>query len=270
MSSNQKQETQLRIFSPQNNFASNLQQFKQDSQRNTEYDNPQMANSICNSVNNLTPTKLQQSRRKISGNQLSVSRTDNIIIQCQICENIDDINLIQPCQCENFYHQSCFKKKLLATTGQFTNEKITCSICGIIYKIRKMETYESKNFNKITQIVSFIIRLIIVLGGLSGLSYWFYEEVQNPEEMSSVIAIIVLLILLLVLYLVYLLLEQVRGTVGIDWEILDQKQDIDQNINPDELNLIENRQNQQSQKPQVIQHIANIQYPQISTSEIIQ
>lgn len=78
--------------------------------------------------------------------------------------------------------------------------------------------------------------------------------------MSSLVAIIVLLILLFVLYLVYLILELVRGNVGVDWEILDQKQDIDFIINPDELNLIENRQKESSnsQRPQVIQHIANI------------
>ncbi|CAD8189017.1 unnamed protein product [Paramecium octaurelia] len=272
MSSHLKSETQIKILSPQNNFVSSPQNFKQDSQRNTEFENVQIAHSMSNSVNNLTPMKLQQRPRKISGNQLSVSRTENMIIQCQICENLDDMNLIQPCQCENFYHSTCFKKKLLATTGPFTNDVTTCSNCGIAYKIRKIEAYHQKNFSKLTELVSFLIRLIITLGGLSGLSYWFYKEVQHPEEMSSLVAIIVLLILLLVLYLVYMILELVRGNVGVDWEILDQRQDIDHIINPEELNLIENRGRDlsNSQRPQVIQHIANVQYPQISTSEIIQ
>ncbi|CAD8090799.1 unnamed protein product [Paramecium sonneborni] len=276
MTSNIKSESQIKIFSPQSNFSNQIQQFKHDSSRNLDSENNQqimISNSVNNSINNLSPTKLNFTRtlRKTSINQNTIAREDNLIISCQSCDNLDDLNLIQPCLCDTNYHASCFKQKLLKIPGLFNQENFTCLQCGTKYKVQKLETYTSKTFIHLSNIILFVSKLIITLGGLGGLSYWFYSYTNEQQEISSLIAVIVLLILLFLLYLVYLVLEIFRGEPEINWEVLDYKKEIEMQLNPEELNLLENRSSklEKNDRPTTQNQIISVQYPQNNLQEII-
>ncbi|CAD8094023.1 unnamed protein product [Paramecium primaurelia] len=275
MITNNRSESQIKIFTPKSNFSNQIQQFKHDSSRNLDSENNQqimISNSMSNSINNLTPTKQNFTRtlRKSSINQQTRIRDDNIIIQCQNCENIDNLNLIQPCLCDINYHASCFKQKLLNIPGLFSQENFICMQCGIQYKIQQLEIYKQKTFINLFNILLFGSKLIITLGGLGGLTYWFYSQTQKQQEMSSLIAVTVLLILLFLLYLVYLILEIFRGEPDIDWQVVDYKSEVEQQLNPEDLNLLENRQKQLSNDgPTALHQITSVQYPQNNLNEII-
>ncbi|CAK79057.1 unnamed protein product (macronuclear) [Paramecium tetraurelia] len=275
MISNMRSDSQIKIFTPKSNFSNQIQHFKNDSSRNLESENNQqimISNCMSNSINNLTPTKQNFTRtlRKTSINQQTRIRDDNMIISCYCCENLDNLNLIQPCLCDINYHASCFKQKLLNTPGQFSQENFTCTQCGIQYKVQQLEIYKSKTFINLFNIILFTSKLIITLGGLGGLSYWFYNYTQKQQEMSSLIAVIVLLILLFLLYLVYLIVEVFRGEPDFDWQVVDYKSEVEQQLNPEDLNLLENRSKQLSNdRPNTLHQITSVQYPQNNLNEII-